>query len=168
MMRACRKRSATLVTIVSAALIVAVPARAADPPVAGVLNALTVARPGVTAGGSDALIAGNFANARSGSSVAFAGDFKQRALLLAAGRGGRERALGESLAVVAAGAVGELSVDDRAAERAFGGIVGRFDRGVDGEGPQRGPDLEEVVGESSVMAGAFALAGGVFEQRSEC
>jgi hypothetical protein len=62
--------------------------------------------------------------------------------------------------------VREFSVDDRAAEGAFGGVVGRFHAGVGGEGPERGPDLEQVVGEAAVQAGALALAAGVFEQRA--
>jgi hypothetical protein len=57
-------------------------------------------------------------------------------------------------------------VDDRGAQRAFGGVVGRFDTGVGGEGPERGPDLEQVVGEASVVAGARALAAGVLEELS--
>jgi hypothetical protein len=58
-------------------------------------------------------------------------------------------------------------VDDRAAERSLGGVVGRFDRGVGDERPQRRPDLEQIVGEASVVASALALAAGVFEQPSE-
>ncbi len=38
---------------------------------------------------------------------------EQRAVLLAAGGGGRQRAFGESLAVVALGAEGDFAVDDR-------------------------------------------------------
>ena len=79
-------------------------------------------------------------------------------------RGGGERAFGESLAVVALGAEREFSVDDRAAERAFGGVVGRLDAVDGGEGPERGPDLEQVVGELPVPAVAPALRAGVFEQ----
>ena len=51
-----------------------------------------------------------------------------------------------------------------AAERAFGGVVGRFDAVDGGEGPERGPDLEQVVGELAVPAVAPALRAGVFEQ----
>jgi hypothetical protein len=50
---------------------------------------------------------------------------------------------------------------------AFGGVVGRLDAGVGDEGPQRGPDLEQVVGEAAVIAGAFAVAPGVLEQGSQ-
>ena len=60
-----------------------------------------------------------------------------------------------------------LSVDHGGAERPFGGVVGRLDAGVGGEGPQRGPDLEQVVGEHAVKAGAFAVAPGALEQRVE-
>jgi hypothetical protein len=77
--------------------------------------------------------------------------------LLSAGFGGGEGALGEPFAFIAAGAARAFSVDDRAAERALGRVVGRFDRGVGGEGPQCGPDLEQVVGEASVVAGAYQV-----------
>jgi hypothetical protein len=58
-------------------------------------------------------------------------------------------------------------VDHRAAQRALGGAVGRLDAVQGGEGPQRGPDLEQVVGESAVVAGACALARGVFDQLAQ-
>ena len=61
----------------------------------------------------------------------------------------------------------EFSVDDGAAQCALGWVVGRFDAGVGGEGPQRGPDLAQVVGEAAVVAGALALAGGFLEQLFE-
>ena len=48
-----------------------------------------------------------------------------------------------------------------AAERALGGVVGRLDAVDGGEGPERGPDLEQVVGELAVPAGAPALRAGV-------
>ena len=92
---------------------------------------------------------------------------EQRAVLLAAGDGDRERALGEAFTVVALGAEREFSVDDGAAERALGGIVGGLDAVQDGEGPQGGPDLEQVVGELAVPAGPPALRAGCLEQASE-
>src|SRR5918999_1789762 len=67
---------------------------------------------------------------------------EERALSLAAGGGGGEGAFGEP----------------------FGLVVGRFDGSVGDECPERGPDLEQVVGEAPVVAGALALAAGVFEQ----
>lgn len=55
-------------------------------------------------------------------------------------------------------------MDDGRSERALGGVVGRLDAGDGAEGPEREPDLEEVVGE---LAGAPVLGAGVFEQRAE-
>ena len=55
-------------------------------------------------------------------------------------------------------------MDDGAAERAFGRVVGRLDPVEDGEGPERGPDLEQVVGELAVPAVAPILRRGVLEQ----
>jgi hypothetical protein len=61
----------------------------------------------------------------------------------------------------------ELAVDDGAAEAAFGVVVGWLDaRGV-GEGPERGPTVEEVPGELPVVLGSRALARCVFEDRAE-
>ena len=57
-------------------------------------------------------------------------------------------------------------MDDGAAERAFGGVVGRLDALEDDEGPERGPDLEQVVREPPMPAGASAFRAGVFEQLS--
>ena len=65
------------------------------------------------------------------------------------------------------GAEREFSVDDGAAECAFGGVVGRLDVRVGGEGPERGPDLEQVGGELSVPAVALPLGRGLFEQVAE-
>lgn len=61
----------------------------------------------------------------------------------------------------------DFSVDDRSTERAFGGVGGRLDPVGVGEGPERGPDREQVVGELVVPAGAPALGAGVLEQLSE-
>lgn len=58
-------------------------------------------------------------------------------------------------------------MDDWAAERAFGGVVGRLDGGVGRERPQCGPDFEQVVGEAPVVLGAGTFAAGVFEQLPE-
>jgi hypothetical protein len=78
-----------------------------------------------------------------------------------------EGAFGEAFAVVAAGALGEFSVDDGTAERAFGGVVGWFDGGVGGEGPERRPDVQQVLGEPAVVAGARGLARGVLDERAQ-
>jgi hypothetical protein len=91
---------------------------------------------------------------------------EERAALKAAGGGGREGAFGESLPVVALGAERDFAVDDRCAERALGGVVGRLDALDGDERPERGPDLEQIVGEASVPAGASALGRGVLEQLS--
>ena len=44
-------------------------------------------------------------------------------------------------------------------------VVGRLDAVGVGEGPEGGPAFEEVAGELPVVFGAWALAGGVLEQR---
>ena len=44
----------------------------------------------------------------------------------------------------------ESLVDDGAAQAALGVVVGRLDAVGDGEGPERRPALEQVVGEESV------------------
>ena len=75
--------------------------------------------------------------------------------------------LGEPLASVALGAEGEFSVDDRFSERSLSGVVGGLDLVDRGEGPERGPDLEQVVGELPVPAVAPSLGAGLFEQPSE-
>jgi hypothetical protein len=64
-------------------------------------------------------------------------------------------------------AEGELAVDDGAAEAAFGVVVGRLDSVSVGEGPERGPAVEEVPGELPVVLGSRALARCVFEDRAE-
>ena len=74
------------------------------------------------------------------------------------------RAFREPFAAGAVGAERDFSVDDRAAQCAFGGVVRWFDSVCGGEGPECRPDVEQVVGEPPVPAGAPALGGGVFEQ----
>jgi len=65
----------------------------------------------------------------------------QAAVLEAAG-GVRGDQAGDALfAVLGLAAEAELAVDDRAAQRAFGVVVGGLDVGVVGERPQCGPDL---------------------------
>ena len=89
---------------------------------------------------------------------------EQRAVLESAGCGGRESAFGEALTVVALAAKREFSVDDRRSEGAFGGVVGRLDPLDRGEGLERGPDVEEVVGKAPLPGSAGALRAGFFEQ----
>jgi hypothetical protein len=55
---------------------------------------------------------------------------------------------------------------DRSPESALGEVVGRLDGRVGGEGPERGPDLEQVVGEQPVPTIAAALRAGFIEQLS--
>jgi hypothetical protein len=55
------------------------------------------------------------------------------------------------------GAERHFAVDDRRAERAFGWVVGRLDARDGDERPERGPDLDQVVGELSVPAIARLL-----------
>src|SRR5207247_9423655 len=54
-----------------------------------------------------------------------------------------------------------------AAEAAFGVVVGRFDALGVGEGRERGPAVEEVVGELSVVLRSRALAGRVLEHGAQ-
>lgn len=56
-----------------------------------------------------------------------------------------ERSLYPSFAVLGLAAEAELAVDDRASQGALGVVVGRLDLGVGGEGPERGPRLQEVA-----------------------
>jgi|SRR5581483_3525497 len=44
------------------------------------------------------------------------------------------------------------------------GVVGRLDAFDADERPERWPDLEQLVGEDAVVAGALALAPGALEQ----
>ena len=88
---------------------------------------------------------------------------EQRAALLAAGGGGRQGTFGESLTVVALGAERHFAVDDRRAERALGRVVCRLDPVDGGECPERGSDLEQVVGELAVPAIARLLRRGLLE-----
>ena len=92
---------------------------------------------------------------------------EERASLQPAGERGREETLDGALSLLGLAAEGELAVDDRAAQTAFGVVVGRFDAVDDGEGPQRGPALEQVGGEETVVLRLRALARGLFEQRSQ-
>jgi hypothetical protein len=57
---------------------------------------------------------------------------------------------------------GEFAVDDRHAQRAFGGLLVGCTPGWVVK-VERGPDLDEVVGGASVSAGARALAAGVLK-----
>jgi len=71
------------------------------------------------------------------------------------------------LAALGLAAQGELAVDDGAAQATFGVVVGRLDAGDAGEGPQRRPALEQVLGEGAVAAVADAPPRRLLEQRPE-
>jgi hypothetical protein len=71
------------------------------------------------------------------------------------------------LAGLGLAAEAELAVDDRAAQRALGVVVGRLDAVVVGERPQRGPDLQDVAREASALAVAGLLAGVLWQDRLE-
>src|SRR6266508_3304923 len=89
---------------------------------------------------------------------------EERAALEAAGDGRGEGAFDEAFACGGAAAVGEFSVDDRAAECAFGGVVRRLDALDGDERPQCRPDLEQLVGEYAVEAGVLARASAALER----
>ena len=61
-------------------------------------------------------------------------------------------------------AEGELAVDEGAAQAVFGVVVGWLDAVGVGEGPERRPVFEQVVGEEAVVLGLGALADGLLEQ----
>src|SRR5450756_2517621 len=92
---------------------------------------------------------------------------KEGAPLQPAGDRGGEEPLDRVLAALGLAAQGELAVDDRAAQATFGVVVGGLDAGDAGEGPQRRPALEQVLGEGAVAAVAGALARRLLEQRPE-
>jgi hypothetical protein len=58
----------------------------------------------------------------------------------------------------------ELAVDDRAAQAALGSVVGRLHAGDGGEGPERRPELERVVGEAPDELVALAFAASLEER----
>src|SRR5438477_4663607 len=66
----------------------------------------------------------------------------ERAALEASGLVDREQPFGGAFAAFGLAAEGELAVDDGGAESAFGVVVGGFDAGDGGEGPESGPELE--------------------------
>src|SRR5215218_555173 len=92
---------------------------------------------------------------------------EERAPLEAAGERGGEQPLDRALALLGLAAERELAVDDRAAQSAFGVVVGRLDAVGVGEGPEGGPAVEEVLGEDAVIFRPGAFPGGVFEQRAQ-
>src|SRR5450830_1846662 len=92
---------------------------------------------------------------------------KERAALQAAGDRGREETFDGALALLGLAAQGELAVDDRPAQAAFGVVVGGLNAGDTGEGPQRRPALQQVLGEAAVATVAGALARRLLEQRPE-
>jgi hypothetical protein len=69
----------------------------------------------------------------------------------------REESFDGALAVLGLAAEGELAVDDRAAQAALGGVVGRLDAVELVEGPERRPDLEQVIGEGAGVLVASTL-----------
>src|SRR5439155_17964990 len=71
------------------------------------------------------------------------------------------------LARVGLGAEAELAVDDRAAQRAFGVVVGRLDALGVGEGPQCRAELEQVAGDAARVLVARCLAGVLAHDRLE-
>src|SRR6266498_2208889 len=71
----------------------------------------------------------------------------ERAPLQPAGLIDGEEAFDRALAAFGLAAEGELAIDDGGAQAAFGGVVGRLDLGDGREAPERGPELEQVVGE---------------------
>ena len=73
---------------------------------------------------------------------------------------------GRSLALVGLVAVAELAMDDWSAECALGGVVRRLDAGCGGEGPERGPDLEQRAGEAPTLAVAGVLDGVLVQERT--
>jgi hypothetical protein len=82
----------------------------------------------------------------------------QAAALEAAGGVRGEQPFDAAFAVVGLGAEAEFAVDDGASQRAFGVVVGRFDRAVVGERPQCRPDLEQVAGQAARVLIAGCLA----------
>ena len=56
-------------------------------------------------------------------------------------------------------------VDRQLRGSSLGGVVGGLDAGNRDEGPQGGPDLQQVAGEAAVVAGALALARGALHKR---
>src|SRR5450759_2946715 len=92
---------------------------------------------------------------------------KERAPLQAAGDRGREQPLDGALPPSGLAAERELAVDDRPAQAAFGGVVGRLDAGHAGEAPEGRPALQQVPREAAVAAVAGALARRLLEQRPE-
>ena len=77
----------------------------------------------------------------------------------------KEEPLDRALAALGLAAQRELAVDDRPAQAAFGVIVGWLDAGHAGEGPERWPAFEQVLGEGALATVAGALARRLLEQR---
>ena len=78
--------------------------------------------------------------------------------------GGGEEPLDRLFAGFGLAAERELAVDDRAAEAAFGAVVGRLDAVDLAEGPQRRPDFEQVAGEPAGALVRGGLAGVAVEE----
>ena len=88
---------------------------------------------------------------------------EQRSLLEAAGGVCREQPGDALLAFLGLAAEAELAVDDSAAQRSLGVVVGRLHARDGGECPERGPGLEEVAGHAAAVFVARRLAGEAFE-----
>src|SRR5687768_13475335 len=84
----------------------------------------------------------------------------------AAGRG-RQQPLDPALTLLGLAAEAELAVDDRAAQRALGVVVGRLHAAAVGEGPQRRPGLERVARQPARVLVARRLARVAAQDRLE-
>ena len=80
---------------------------------------------------------------------------------------GGQQALGASLAAGGLAAETELARDDGAAESALSVVVGGLHPGVVGEGPQRGPELEQVAREAAGAPVARGAGGVAAKERLE-
>jgi hypothetical protein len=91
----------------------------------------------------------------------------QAAALQATGGVGRQEPFDAALAGLGLAAERQLAVDHRAAQRAFGVVVGRLDAAMVGERPQRRPDLEQVARQAPGVLVALALAEVAAQDRLE-
>jgi hypothetical protein len=80
---------------------------------------------------------------------------------------GGEQAFEPAFAAGGLAAEGELAVDDGAAQRALGVVVGRVDVWDGGECPERGPELEQVARDPARAFVARGLCGVAAQDRLE-